>query len=242
MKIQTNKYTLTILVAIFTLIIVTFSFLLLGKIWEKKSSTNNSSSTSTSSVTLVSSSSSTTSLPQFSYDIENDKYYSEVFRLSEEVKKLATTGENDFIDPNNKNLIYTLNEETHFVDFVELSKQRTEKVYKTELFRINIPTFCSTFEGTTENYFRDVDERQQTEFKNAINGLYAPNVKKITIDGLYSYEIYDIKDHLRANADILVKGGMARFINLRRWTMFGDSDIYGMNGRYLGLFLNCRID
>lgn len=232
MKIQTNKYTFVIIVILLTIAIFALTYFLLGKIWEKRTDPNSGSSTSSSSSNITNISS-TTSSPQLSYDVQNDKYYSDVVKLGEELKNLALTGQSEVINPNNRNLIYSLNDETFFEDFVKLERQRIDKVYETKVYRINIPTFCSDY--------KDTPERLMTEFKNAIDGLYAPNTKKINIDGLYGYDIYDSNNSPAVVVSyILVRNGKARFIDIGKWAT-KQVDNYA-KVTWLGLFLSCDVD
>lgn len=244
MKIQTNKYIYLIILIILTIVIFTVSFFLIGKIWEKKSNTNNTSNSSSVSNTQEASnstkSSSNTSTPLFSTEgIENDKYYGEVVKLGEEFKKLVLTGESDYINPNNKGLLYHDSEEHFFEDFVSLEKSRVEIITKTEISRFNIPTFCTDLMPTSDNF-----DNFETQFEIALKGYDVPLVKKVNIDGLYFYEIFDSRNDgklVAASELILVKNGKAKFINMERW-IYRDYNRFTGERKWKGLVLKCDID
>lgn len=245
MKIQTNKYTYLIIVTVSTIVIFTVSFFLIGKIWEKKPDTNNTNNTSSTDSSNSTASSSSTSATLFSTEgIENDKYYKEVVKLGEEFKKLVLTGESDYINPNNKELLYHDSEEHFFEDFVRLEDNRVEKITKTEIVRVNIPAFCTNLADISMKYLQDIPKDLETQLEIALKGYDAPLVKKVSIDGLYIYRIYDQYDNgnsIGASELILVKSGKAKFIDKSRWVLFSNSDMYGKRD-WRALVLKCDID
>jgi len=241
MKIQTNKYTYLIVLVIVTLLLFTISFFLLSKIWERKPETNNtsnsSSALSTQNISNSTESSSSASMPLFTSEgVEKDKYYSEVLKLTEEYKKLVTTGKSDYINPNNKDLLYSDSEEHFFEDFVRLEKDRVEDVTKNEISKVNLPAFCSDLVTVTNEL--------ETQLEIALKGYDVPLVKKVEIDGLYSFDIYDPNEegkYYEAGAYILVNKGKAKFIDEGRWVWTSQDEFLGPK-RMKALVLKCDID